>query len=96
MTSRTRGDRLPEIERDLQQHYSEIDINVLGTWQHRGNVELYFEHRYKEFNYRIGKLTEYYRFKDVNTALEDLCSMQPKVLEAEELEILQDKTKAIV
>ena len=95
VTSRTISDRLPEIERDLQQHYSKIDLNVLGTWQHRGNVELYFKHRYKEFNYPIGKLSEYYRFKDVNTALKDLCSMQPKVLEEVESEILQDKTKAI-
>ena len=87
VTSRTISDRLPEIERDLQQHYSKIDINVLGTWQHRGNVELYFKHRYQKFNYRIGKLTEYYSFKDVDTILEDLRSMKPKILEAEELEI---------
>ena len=40
VTSRTISDRLPEIERDLQQHYSKIKINVLNTWQHRGNVEL--------------------------------------------------------
>lgn len=62
VTSRQMGDHLPEIERDLKRHYSNIDISVLGTWQHRGNVELYFKHRYQEFNYRIGKLTEYYKF----------------------------------
>ena len=95
VTSRTMGDRLPEIERNLQQHYSDISINVLKTWQHRGNVELYFKHRYKEFNYRIGKLTEYYRFKDADAVLNDLCSMQPKTLSEAELKILQDKTKAI-
>ena len=82
--------RLKEIERDLQQHYLKIDLNVLGTWQHRGNVELYFKHRYKEFNYRIGKLTEYYKFKNIDTVLEDLCSMQPKVLKRVELEIWQE------
>ena len=99
VTSRQMCDRLPEIERDLQQHYSKIDINVLGTWQHRGNVELYFKHRYKEYNYRIAKLTEYYRFKDVlkdtathiDIVLNDLCSMQPKVLEGEELEIYKEQ-----
>jgi hypothetical protein len=80
VTSRRMCGRLPEIERDLKQHYSDISIDVLGTWQHRGNVELYFKHRYKEKNYRIGKLTEYYKFKDVTLVLEDLCSMQPKVL----------------
>ena len=88
-------ERLPEIERDLQQHYSKIDINVLETWQHRGNVELYFKHRYKEFNHRIGKLTEYYRFKDIDAVLEDLCSMQLKVLSKTEFEILHDRIKAI-
>ena len=103
VTSRTIGDkpngmasqRLPEIERDLKQHYSNISIDVLGTWQHRGNVELYFKHRYKEFNYRIGKLTEYYRFKDIESVLKDLYSMQPKVLSKSEFEIWQSRIKAI-
>lgn len=40
VTSRDISYRLPEIKRDLQQHYSKIAIDVLGTWQHRGNVEL--------------------------------------------------------
>ena len=31
VTSRTMSDRLPEIERDLKQHYSDISIDVLGT-----------------------------------------------------------------
>ena len=39
VTSRRMCDRLSEIERDLQQHYSGISIDVLATWQHRGNVE---------------------------------------------------------
>ena len=68
-------------------------LDILGTWQHRGNVELYFKHRYKEFNYRIGKLTEYYMFKDVDAVLEDLCSMQQKILVESELEIWQDRTE---
>jgi T5orf172 domain len=95
VTSRDISDRLPEIERDLKQHYSSIDISVLETWQHRGNVELYFKHRYKEFNYRIDKLTEYYRFKDADAVLDDLCSMQPKTWSKAELEIWQDKTTAM-
>ena len=49
MSDRANGsplrDRLPEIERDLQQHYSTIAIDVLRTWEHRGNVEFYFKHR---------------------------------------------------
>ena len=88
--------RLSEIERDLKQHYSKCAIDVLGTWQHRGNVELYFKHRYKQFNYRIGKLTEYYRFKDVESVLEDLFSMQPKILEGQELVIWSDNELAFI
>ena len=99
VTSRTISDkpdgiasqRQKEIERDLKQHYSDININVLGTWQHRGNVELYFKHRYSRFNYRIGKLTEYYKFEDVSSILTDLNSMQPKILEGDELSIFQEE-----
>jgi hypothetical protein len=90
VTSRSISDRTIEIERDLKQHFSKIEIDVLSTWQHRGNVELYFKHRYQEFNYRIGKLTEYYKFDDVKFVLEDLHSMQPKILTGEELTIWQD------
>ncbi len=96
VTSRKISDRLPEIERDLKQHYSTIAINVLGTWQHRGNVELYFKHRYNSFNYRIGKLTEYYKFKDVVSVLEDLCSMQQKVLKSQEINILKKPGLSLV
>ena len=95
MTSRSIEARLPEIERDLKQHYSKIAIDVLGTWQHRGNVELYFKHRYKKSNYRIGKLTEYYRFKDVESVLEDLYAMQPKRLVGYELETWPESRETI-
>lgn len=95
VTSRNMSDRLPEIERDLQQHYSKIAIDVLGTWQHRGNVELYFKYRYKEFNYPIGKLTEYYQFNDIDVVLKDLCSMEQKVLVTEELQVLRELETSI-
>lgn len=35
------AERLIEIRRDLHQHYRTVEINVLGTWEHRRNVELY-------------------------------------------------------
>ena len=84
VTRRNMSDRLTEIKRDLSRHYQELEITVLDTWKHRGNVELYFKHRYKEDNYPIGKLTEYYRFKDVDAVLNDLRSMQLKTLSEEE------------
>ena len=51
--------------------------------------------RYKESNYRIGKLTEYYRFKDIDAVLEDLHSIKQKVLEEVELKIWQNELQAI-
>ena len=66
-------------------------IKVLGTWSHRGNVELYFKHRYKEFNHHIGSLTEYYKFDDVKPVLRDLQRMKPKVLTQVEIDILEGK-----
>ena len=63
---------------------------MLGTWQYRGNVELYFKHRYQKFNFRIGKLTEYCRFGDAEKVLDDLQAMNQRVLTDLELDILQD------
>lgn len=42
ITKRPMPDRLVEIRHDLRSHYQNIEISVLGTWEHRGNVELYF------------------------------------------------------
>ena len=96
VTSRTMSERLIEIKRDLKQYYGQINIEVIGTWQHRGNVELYFKHRYQKFNYPIGKLTEYYLFEDIDKVIADLHFMQPKVLTREESKILQSIDGAIV
>jgi hypothetical protein len=40
----------------MRAHYSDIAVNLLGLWEQGGNVELYFKHHYKEFNYRMEKL----------------------------------------
>jgi hypothetical protein len=40
--------------------------------------------------YEIGDRTEYYKFQDVTSVLEDLCSMQPKVLAGEELSLCKE------
>ena len=60
VTTRQIEERIAEVQRDVRAHYSDVAVNLLGLWEHRGNVELYFKHRYKAFNYRIGKLTEYF------------------------------------
>lgn len=90
VTQRVMSDRLQEIERDLRSHFQHLDIEVLGTWLHRGNVELYFKHRYHEFNYPIGKLTEYFKFSEVEPILTDLERMESKNLQPVEEEILQE------
>ena len=89
MTRRAIALRLLEIERDLKKHYAALDIKVIGTWKHRGNVELYFKHRYKMSNYKIGKLTEYFKFKEISSVVKDLEQMRPKKLTDEELAIFQ-------
>ena len=97
VTTRLIKDRLAEIKLDLAAHYQTVAIKVLGTWLNRGNVELYFKHRYQEFNYLIGSLTEYYKFKieDVKIVLSDLQQMLPKVLNQVEIDILEENTSLI-
>ena len=65
ITKRPIAERVLEVRRDLTNHYKSVEIQVLDTWEHRGNVELYFKHRYQPFNYKIGTLTEYFKFNDV-------------------------------
>ena len=88
ITTRSIEERIAEVQRDVRAHYSDVVVNLLGLWEHRGNVELYFKHRYKAFNYRIGKLTEYFVFPDVKPILNDLYEMKPKVLSEIELDVL--------
>ncbi|MGE5655746.1 MAG: GIY-YIG nuclease family protein [Actinomycetota bacterium] len=88
VTSRLIEERITEVQRDLKAHYSDVVVNLLGLWEHRGNVELYFKHRYSAFNYRIGTLTEYFQFPDVKAVLRDLYEMEAKVLSEVERDIL--------
>ncbi len=83
ITTRPMPKRLAEIYRDLRSHYQTVEIEVLGTWTNRGNVERYFKYRYSDFNYPISNLTEYFKFDDPDKtqAVErDLSQMQAKVL----------------
>jgi len=88
ITTRPIEQRIAEVQRDVKAHYSDAVVNLLGLWERRGNVELYFKHRYKAFNYRIGKLTEYFAFPDVKPILNDLYEMKPKLLSEIELNVL--------
>jgi hypothetical protein len=88
ITTRSIEERIAEVQRDVRVHYSEVAVSLLGLWEHRGNVELYFKHRYQPFNYRIGKLTEYFVFPNVKLVLKGLYEMKPKTLSDVELDVL--------
>jgi hypothetical protein len=97
VTERRVIERMAEVKKDLLAHYQSVGINVLGTWANRGNVELYFKHRYRDFNYKIGSLTEYYKFntEDTLNVLHDLQQMQPKSLSQVEIDILEENSSLI-
>jgi hypothetical protein len=88
VTSRPVDQRIAEIERDLIPLLGAVTIEPLGTWANRGNVELYFKHRYKGHQHSVGALTEYYAFEDVKPVLRDLRRMKPKQLTELEQEII--------
>lgn len=94
VTKRTIEERIVEIRRDLRSYYKTMELKVLGNWEHRGNVELYFKHRYQPFNYRLGSLTEYYKFdSDANIVLNELEQMHLKYLSQVESDILAEDDK---
>ncbi|WP_298913020.1 GIY-YIG nuclease family protein [uncultured Nostoc sp.] len=97
VTQRPVVKRVAEVKIELLAHYSSAAIKVLGTWKHRGNIELYFKHRYRDFNHPIGSLTEYYKFnaEDTEIVLRDLQQMQPKILSLDEIDILEENTSLI-
>lgn len=85
VTTRPIAERVAEVAVDLRSYLEnslDRSIRVLGTWEHRGNVELYFKHRYTAYNAHLGELTEYYEVSlDQGTAmLNDLKRMKPKTL----------------
>lgn len=88
VTTRPLEQRLTEIRADLQPSVGTVDLIPLGTWEHRGNVELYFKHRYRRFQRPISTLTEYFAFADVKAVLRDLRRMQPKILTEVEAAVL--------
>jgi hypothetical protein len=88
ITTRPIEQRIAEVQRDVRSHFSDAVVNLLGLWEHRGNVELYFKHRYQPFNYRIGKLTEYFVFPNVKAVLNDLYGMKPQLMSAVELDAI--------
>jgi hypothetical protein len=88
VTTRALPERIAEIRADLLPRLGGAKIDTLGIWPGRGNVELYFKHRYHAQQKDIGQLTEYFQFDDVRPALRDLRRMKPKGLSPLEQQIL--------
>jgi hypothetical protein len=95
VTTRPLEQRLAEIRADLSPHIGEIELVPLGVWRHRGNVELYFKHRYRRFQHPIATLTEYFAFDDVKAVLRDLRRMKPKELIEAEQSILAGESSRV-
>ena len=55
VTTRPIEERVAEIAADLRPHLGNVKIDVVGTWSHRGNVELYFKHRYRPLQSHHGR-----------------------------------------
>jgi hypothetical protein len=92
ITTRPMAKRVAEIYKDLRPHYKVVEIEVLGTWASRSNVERYFKYRYCDFNYPIGSLTEYFIFTNEAQGVErDLHKMEAKVQSQAEQDIVDEK-----
>ena len=90
ISARTINDRLKEIKRELSSYYKKLQIEELGVWQHHGSVEKYFKHHYRNQQFSIGNLTEYFKFSDLKPVLRDLRRMKSKSLSIIEQQILSD------
>ncbi len=95
VTTRSLEQRLAEIRLDLTPHFGTVELIPLGTWAHRGNVELYFKHRYRRFQHPIGTLTEYFAFEDIKAVLRDLRRMKSKELAEVEQTVLSGEPSRV-
>ena len=62
ITTRSLEMRIPEIQRDLLNHYSTVKITPIAFKEHRGHCERYFKFMNAPHNVQIGSLTEYFAF----------------------------------
>jgi len=80
VTSRPMAERLAEIKIDLLPLLGDVPIRVIDTFDHRGNVELYFKHRFADSAVQLGVLTEYFHFDKPKSIITELRRMKPKTL----------------
>ncbi|MEM6283121.1 MAG: competence protein CoiA family protein [Chloroflexota bacterium] len=63
VTSRQVDERIAEIERDLKSHIDVKKIKPVRVLEHRGSVERYALHRYRQWAAPIGTHGEYFQFE---------------------------------
>ncbi len=80
VTSRPMAERLEEIRVDLAPLLGDVPIKVVDAFEHRGNVELYFKHRYAASAAQLGILTEYFHFDEPKPIITELRRMNAKTL----------------
>ena len=72
VTTRTLDERITEIQRDLVAYYQDVTITPMLTLRNRGAVETYFKFRYQAHNVKVGALTEYFQFSQVDDVVSEL------------------------
>jgi len=87
VTARPVEERLPEVRRDLREHLGEVELELAGSWRHRGSLEPYFKRLFARRALRIGPLTEYFSFDAYRKPLAQLAQLD-EVLEPRLLELL--------
>lgn len=94
VTTRPIAERIAEITAELKPLVGDVAINVIKTFDQRGNVEPYFKYRYAARRAALDTLTEYFDFiSDLPEVKRDLSRMQAKTLTPLELEIIRgDRT----
>ena len=90
VTGRTVLERVIEINADLHRHFETVEIEILGTWSHRGNLERYFIYKYERYLYRIGTHSEYFKFNDKlsKSILRELRRIEVKEISSVERDLL--------
>jgi hypothetical protein len=92
VTGRTVPERIIEINSDLNSHFRTVEIEILDTWLHRGNLERYFIYKYERYLYRIGTHSEYFKFDEKlsKSVLRELRRIEVKDLSSVECDLLNE------
>lgn len=91
VTTRTLDERIMEIQRNLTAYYQEVTITPMLTLNNRGAVETYFKFRYQANNVKVGVLTEYFQFSQVDDVVSELHALGERDLTEFDQQLLADE-----